>query len=277
MGKRYYNPLTLECVEKATIRTARKDNLYASVTTIKDILANFGITNYMIEEAIKATEHLKRLRGEEDRPYFTRVKSLGKEDAAGAADKGNAIHNLVERFIISEGKARDNEILINDKWIHYPVMDQVYTFLDDNYILKTAVAEEVLLMDSLRTIGRCDLYIQRKTGQWEVLDVKSQRQKDPKRKLKEYPDWIYQLAAYSTGVATKLEVKGLIGPTDEIKASNLIISSIPERVDMVYKLWTKEEKAEGLMIFQLLSQLFYLMNKHQPKSVGSLTMCGDTF
>jgi len=89
-----------------TLREARKENLFPSVTTILDVLNKQGLNEWKTREAIKTASVTPRGEVETEYNYLKRVMAISYETTRGAADFGTEFHREAEKvnlFLMRNG------------------------------------------------------------------------------------------------------------------------------------------------------------------------------
>jgi hypothetical protein len=82
-----------------TLRDAKKLGLLPSVTTIIGVAnKGEGLQRWMQEQAILAALTLPRLEGEEESVWLSRVMKDSKATGREAAERGTAIHNIIQGY-----------------------------------------------------------------------------------------------------------------------------------------------------------------------------------
>ena len=82
-----------------TLRDAKKLGLLPSVTTIIGVAnKGEGLQRWMQEQAILAALTLPRLEGEEEGVWLSRVMKDSKATGREAAERGTAIHNIIQGY-----------------------------------------------------------------------------------------------------------------------------------------------------------------------------------
>jgi len=82
-----------------TLRDAKKLGLLPSVTTIIGVASKGeGLLRWMQEQAILAALTLPRLEGEEEGVWLSRVMKDSKATGREAAERGTAIHNIIQGY-----------------------------------------------------------------------------------------------------------------------------------------------------------------------------------
>lgn len=105
-GSPAYTYLNKKGEEKnTTLREARKEGWFPSVTAIIDLQMKWALVNWKIDQAILSSLTLTRKEGEPEADYLLRIKEDAKEQAAKAAERGKLIHAAVQNGF--EGKPFD--------------------------------------------------------------------------------------------------------------------------------------------------------------------------
>jgi hypothetical protein len=231
----------------ADLRTARKNNLYPSVTTIdKDVFRNQGLEKYKMNQLVMAACAHQRQPHETDEGYANRIYQVSLEHSKSAAEFGSALHDAIE---------------------HYPQMPldaNLVPWLDKFGIWYSANVnhplhqEKVLLDHDLAVAGRCDFIGIGKgkfEGQtiipdWKTQDVK----KDDKGRKKPnfYPSWARQLSFYAVSFAKEAGTFPMGIPTC---ISVVIDSNEPE--EPFVKVWEKEEIQDAYTTFVVGAWLYF--------------------
>lgn len=99
MGNTAYTTIAKNGKPRATtLADAKKNNYYPSVTTVLGVAAKPGLDRWKQEQAILAALTLPRLEGEEESEWLSRVLSDSKATGKQAAERGSAIHAIIESF-----------------------------------------------------------------------------------------------------------------------------------------------------------------------------------
>lgn len=180
----------------ADMRTARKDGLYPSVTTIMSVLSKPGLEAWKQEQLILSALTLPMEDGETYEAFARRVVEDSRRQSQEAADIGTSLHDVAEKYLkdewyaIPEGYAEVAGELIGwlQKNVEKPVdIETTFTNLEHGYG------------------GRIDLTAKLFDGRTATIDFKTQnvKVKELKSGPKPYPvfyeEWPSQLAAYSMG------------------------------------------------------------------------------
>jgi hypothetical protein len=182
----WYKP-SGEPAYNATLRDARKEKLYPSVTQIIGILAKPAIESWAVNLMSETCwENPARLKTEELDDYRSRIEPIYNERRSEAAIRGSAIHDFAEACI-------QHDPDINTVPGYEAQCEKLAQWIDDNIEVATAEQSFAHKLDDMGYGGRIDAYGWLRDGRPFVLDFKTQGCKD---KPTYYPEWQYQLAAY---------------------------------------------------------------------------------
>jgi len=178
----------------ATLREARKEILYPSVTSIdKDAFVNQFLDNWKRDQILLAAGDNPRQPHENVEQYSQRIYDLSMEKSRTALEFGKAIHDCVERFPNTPSD---------------PALTPWYLKFEAWYgssISSTVAVEETLLDHDLGVAGRTDLLGKLLSdGKRCVVDYKTQDVKISKSGKKTpayYDSWKRQLAFYAVADA----------------------------------------------------------------------------
>ena len=81
-----------------TLRDARKLGLLPSVTTINGQLSKAGLNSWLQQQVLLAALTLPRLDGEGEQEWLARVMQDSKATGREAAERGTAIHAIIEGY-----------------------------------------------------------------------------------------------------------------------------------------------------------------------------------
>jgi hypothetical protein len=171
----------------ATLADARKLGLYPSVTEILNIIDKPGLTNWKIDQMMLACLTATRLENESEEAFLKRVKADAQEASAIARDRGQAIHDAVEK--VFNGLQPDAEYEDTARKIHAQICDR---YGADGWIAEMSFACEVGYG------GRIDLINHEKKI---VADLKTKENLDLKKpgQYYAYDEHAMQLVAYANG------------------------------------------------------------------------------
>ena len=225
----------------ATLREARRENLYPSVTTVLSLIASPGLDAWKRSEAILAALTLPKIEGESDQDFAARVAIDMEETGSKAAKIGTNIHDWAEKYCLGEYATYPEGY----ETVCYKVQEWIDTNLDKTRIYP----EQAMVNKELGYAGKIDLQGYTKDGRFFILDFKSQGIK-PGKNAVFYPKWIQQLAAYAEGKVQNL--------------CNLAISTNPDNPIIAEKWWTKEEIETGWEIFKHCLAIWQLERGYKP-------------
>lgn len=192
------------------IKDAREKNLVPSVTTILNILAKPELQNWLIEQAVLAVVTTPRQPGEADDAFIHRVLHVEKvqdQEAAGARDKGSAIHDAMEAYFTGQDVSPDMR-----PWIE-PAAKVICSYG------KLVCCEKVLVGHGYA--GRTDLILDCDDCWW-IWDWKSTRSLPTKGA---WNDHKLQAAAYAGAYLHMLE---RAGAKKKIRTGNCYISTVEQ-------------------------------------------------
>jgi hypothetical protein len=218
----------------ATLRDARKLNLYPSVTRIVGMLDKPGLNNWIQDQVLMAALTLPRLEKESDDSYIARIKIDAKEKGRKAADRGTLLHGDIEKSIRGEPHGHQEHVKkVNE------------AMLEKGMILSVGRAEHTFAHTD-GFAGKTDWH----HGN-EVCDFKSKDRIQEGKKLA-WDEQCIQLSAYSYGL-------GLEYP----RCCNIFVGV--DDCEVVVHEWSQEEISRGLEMFKLLLNLWQLKNNFTPK------------
>ena len=161
------------------VKDARERGFVPSVTTVLNIIAKPGLTNWLQQQVLLAALTLPRIAGETEENWLERVMSDSKSTGRDAADRGTQMHGVLERYYSGE----------KDDYPRY--VDQVYASIKIHFGLDQQwEAERSFAHNGFG--GKVDLIAEN-----IVIDFKS---KDNLNKVEPYHEQIMQLAAYRHGL-----------------------------------------------------------------------------
>lgn len=177
------------------ITDAKKMDLVPSVTAILKILDKPALTNWKVEQAIKAAIHHPFKEGSEDE-YIKFIKDKSMEEATQARDTGSEIHGAIEEWFRGN---MDHKLVIQ----YLPWCQKVDGILIDEFGDCMEWKAERSFSSDLGYGGKCDLHGYDADGNLIVLDFKT---KDfSKGKPKAYDEQGMQLIAYAVGFDSLVE------------------------------------------------------------------------
>lgn len=152
---------------EATLREARKLNLFPSPTTIeKDIRANPTLGRWIKNEVAKAFVANPRFPGEDDEAYAARCLAVADSIAKDAAARGTAIHDAIEHGFTSDPIIR-------------PFLEAYLPWQDRN--VKSIFGHEVMLCDKrIGVAGKTDMVVEHNEYGPTIIDIKTMKFRDGK-------------------------------------------------------------------------------------------------
>jgi hypothetical protein len=84
------------------VKDARERGFVPSVTTVLNIIAKPGLTNWLQQQVLLAALTLPRIDGETEENWLERVMTDSKSTGRDAMDRGTQMHGVLERFYSGE-------------------------------------------------------------------------------------------------------------------------------------------------------------------------------
>ena len=238
MGNTAYTTIAKNGKPRATtLADAKKNNLYPSVTTVLGVAAKPGLDRWKQEQAILAALTLPRLEGEEESEWLSRVLNDSKAQGRQAADRGSAIHAIIESFF-------DNVLLE----VVPEYCRNIENALKAAYGARLWIPEQSASHTELKFGGKVDLHAKAdkvKGVPAVILDFKTKE--IPLDKAVLYDEMIMQMAAYR-------ELLGLEGA----RCGIMFVNGLTNEVKLCEI--EEEELQKGLKCF------FHLLRFYQLKS-----------
>lgn len=217
-----------------TLRDARKLNLVPSVTTILNVAAKPGLTQWLQKQVLLAALTLPRMRDEPEDEFIARIIDDSKEQGRAAADAGTEIHASIQGFYEGQPVTRHQEHITG-----------CTRAISDVFGLHGWIAERAFGHE-LGFGGKVDLH----SPQGVVIDIKTKEFTDPE-KVDAYDEHLMQLAAYRVGLGMP-----------EARCANVFVSrSVPGLTRLVE--WSQEDLARGWQMFVALLNFWQLKNQHR--------------
>ena len=230
----------------ADLRVARKENLYASPTSIeKDVRANPQLMRWIKNEIAKAFVNNPRLPEELDQAYAERVLKIADGKRDFAANRGVAIHAAIEK-----GGSNDPEI---------QPFYEAYMQWERKHVLETLHSEVKLADDKLGVAGTGDKIVIHRGHGLMALDFKTKKIKKGEKALF-YESYPRQLSFYARAYQQKY------GQLPRIM-SVVIDSETPSEPHE--RLYSMEEQAEAHKEFMCQVWLWCSTKKYWPVSKWS--------
>jgi len=217
-----------------TLRDARKLNLVPSVTTILNVAAKPGLTQWLQKQVLLAALTLPRMHDEPEDDFIARIIDDSKEQGRAAADAGTEIHASIQGFYEGQPVTRHSEHIVG-----------CTKAISDTFGLHGWISERSFGHE-LGFGGKVDLH----SPQGVVIDIKTKEFTDP-AKVDAYDEHLMQLAAYRVG----------LGMPDARCANVFVSRSVPGLAKVVE--WSPEDLARGWKMFAALLNFWQLKNQHQ--------------
>jgi hypothetical protein len=185
-----------------TLRDARKEGLLPSVTTILNIMSKAGLDTWKQQQVLLAALTLPRGFQESEQEWLKRVMQDSKATGKEAAERGTAIHAIIESYF---------------EQVYMPVKPAYLDAIDD--ALNSAFGNQMWLSEKsfghhLGYGGKCDLMAKKGF----IVDFKT---KDTDLdKVDVYFEHEMQLAAYREGLGlptARCAIVFVNGTTNQVK------------------------------------------------------------
>jgi hypothetical protein len=185
-----------------TLRDARKLGLLPSVTTINGMLSKAGLDTWKQQQVLLAALTLPRQDGEPEQEWLARVMQDSKATGREAAERGTAIHAIIEAYF--------DQVYMPEKPAYLDAIDKA---------LRDAFGEQLWLSERsfghpLGFGGKCDLMS--KDG--FIVDFKTKE--TDLDKVDVYFEHEMQLAAYREGLGMPTARSAIVfvnGKTNQVK------------------------------------------------------------
>jgi len=170
-----------------TLRDARTLNLCPSVTTILSTMAKPGLDLWKQQNVLLAALTLPRQTGEPEQSWLERVMMDSKQTGRVAADRGTAIHAIIQSFF-------EGELIPETLPMCRPVEEAIKGHFGELLLLP-----ELSFANPLGYGGKADL-VAKARHDWDgvCIDIKTKETEDIS-KAEIYPEHGMQLAAYRQG------------------------------------------------------------------------------
>lgn len=234
------------------LRDARKFNLLPSVTNVLAVVAKPDLVDWKMEQAVLAALTLPRRQGESLDEFASRVVEDSQSRGKTAADFGTAYHAAAD--LIARG------IRIEPPGPCAPWLDHHRSWFQAN-CARVLWTERTLVNLALGYAGTADLLVEHHAHGLTLVDYKTQQVKAGK--VRAYPSWCYQLAAYR---------KALGQP---VTCLNLIIDST-QPGPPVEHVWTEAELAQGWTVFEAAQVIWRAEKSYDPREQGTQDAAAHT-
>lgn len=227
-----------------TLADARKMDLVPSVTAIIRCAAAPGLVNWQIDQGIMAALTLPRSEAEAEADWLARVKQDAQEQARAAADRGTAIHALIESWYSHE----DTDVPAG----MFGVIEAVVPAIDAAFPGVTIWDPEESFAHPLGFGGKADLTSGAFVGQAVLLDIKTKDSWPEDFPPKGFDEHLMQLAAYRLGL-------GL----EAAECANVFVSRQQPWQVHIHR-WTEADMQRGWRMFVGLLGYWQAKNKYDP-------------
>jgi len=227
----------------ATLREARKEKLYPSVTTVLSAKSAPGLEAWKRNELLLASLNLpEEIRAAKDTGVAAQyiIDQAGKK-VETAAKRGTFVHDSIEKMFAGEEWDRENpQLLAVDEWIKANCVDHKWS-------------EEVLINKEVGFAGRADSLIDHQAKGLTLVDFKTQDVKKSRKGQwtpKYYDKFLFQLAAYGACLPERPNLLSLVINVNE--------------AEVYERFWTEEEADEAWAVFKHIHAIWCFDKKFYP-------------
>ena len=171
-----------------TLRDAKKEGLLPSVTTIINIMSKAGLDTWKQQQVLLAALTLPREQNELEADWLKRVMQDSKATGKAAAERGTAIHAVIEAYF--------DMVYMPEK---PPYLDAINSALNSTFGPQVYYAEKSF-GHHLGYGGKCDLMAKPNNGQGAGIIVDFKTKDTDLDKVDVYFEHEMQLAAYREGL-----------------------------------------------------------------------------
>jgi len=191
-----------------TLRDARKEGLLPSVTTIINLMSKPALSSWLQQQVLLAALTLPRGFKETEDEWLKRVMSDSKATGREAAERGTAIHNIIQGYF--------EQMYLPEKPVYLDAIDNT---------LKSAFGSQLWLSEKsfghhLGYGGKCDLMAKPINGQGSGFVVDFKTKDTDLDKVDIYFEHELQLAAYREGLNlpnARCAILFVNGKTNQVK------------------------------------------------------------
>lgn len=228
----------------ATLREARKENLFPRVTNIMSVWPKPQLDAWKQEQCILAALTLPRADGESLEAFAKRVVEDSQRQAKDTADWGTGFHELIESHMNQQEPTPTPPYApFYEKWVEW--------FNASN--IKAVALEQVVVSNAFGYAGRMD-HLLMVNGEITIADTKTRSVKNGKPAW--YDEQAMQLAAYSRCLPTIT----LPAPTQYM--SIIVNRDAPEAPYV--KFWETDEIELGWKRFRACFEVWKLQKNYDP-------------
>jgi hypothetical protein len=191
-----------------TLRDARKLGLLPSVTTINGMLSKAGLDTWKQQQVLLAALTLPRLPDEPESEWLSRVMQDSKATGREAAERGTAIHAVIEAYF--------DQVYMPEK---PPYLDGIDKALEKAFGSQLWLSEKSF-GHPLGFGGKCDLMAKPINGKGDGFVVDFKTKDTNLDKVDVYFEHEMQLAAYREGLgvpAARCAIVFVNGTTNQVK------------------------------------------------------------
>jgi len=215
-----------------TLRDARKEGYFPSVTSILKVKAAPGLEAWKRNQILLAAATLPKVEGESVDEWVKRVQEDAEQQAKNARDKGTLIHGWLEEWFGGD----KSKVPVEAE----PYITGVQNVFDELGVVPEEA--EKTFASNYGYGGKIDCI----AGD-TIIDYKTTEFTDNKKKL-DYFEHCIQLAAYGEG---------------RKKGMNIYVSANSPGL-VRYKVWTEEELRRGFIVFLNLFAIWKYERDYYP-------------
>jgi hypothetical protein len=239
---RFYTPRG-EPAYDATLREARKEGLYPSVTTILSVMAKPALESWKSTQYVLAALTRGAKPGEDVDRVAGEVIADGEREAGLAALWGATFHGLIEDFASGRAVAPNPDMAM-----HWEMFLSWWA-----KSVAEVIASEAVVAHPSGYAGRIDMVARMHSGGVAIIDFKGRKVRG---KVEWYDDQVMQLAAYAQAYEH-------MHPGTMTGCMSVVIDrdnpSLPHA-----KAWTMQERERGLRMFRCCLDLWRDANSYYP-------------
>jgi len=205
-----------------TLRDARKEGLLPSTTTIINILDKAGLTNWKLQMVLLSALTLPRGPDEPEQEWLARVMKDSRETGYQAANRGTAIHGIIESYF--------EQVYMPVKPAYLDEIDRVLkvTFGNQPWLCEKSFAHP------LGYGGRVDLMAKPINGQGTGFVVDFKTKDTDLDKVDVYFEHELQLSSYREGLNlpnARCAIVFVNGTTNQVKLVEIEESNLQKSWD----------------------------------------------
>ena len=191
-----------------TLRDARKEGLLPSVTTIINLMSKPALSSWLQQQVLLAALTLPRESNEPEQEWLKRVMSDSKATGREAAERGTAIHNIIQGYF--------EQMYLPEK---PPYLDAIDDALKNHFGNQPWLSEKSF-GHHLGYGGKCDLLAKPINGQGSGFVIDFKTKDTDLDKVDIYFEHELQLAAYREGLNlpnARCAILFVNGKTNQVK------------------------------------------------------------